>query len=134
REAADWLASHPGYHLVVAAHTDAVGTNGYNAGLAARRARIVRDELAADGIAGSRVILVVFGKACPPSRDPYVAANRVAVIYATTLSPQAIAKATLQSGDAVLWTNPGPPHVAIASRGSDVIDALAEFLGESPRL
>jgi outer membrane protein OmpA-like peptidoglycan-associated protein len=83
REAGRWLISHPGYRLVVEAHTDAYGGDAYNIGLAARRGLAVRDELVKLGIGRDRVSVAVFGRAKPPSKDPYAAANRVVVMYAT---------------------------------------------------
>lgn len=83
REAGRWLIAHPRYRLVVEAHTDAYGGDAYNIGLAARRGLAVRDELAKLGIARDRVRVAVFGRAKPPCKDPYAAANRVVVMYAT---------------------------------------------------
>lgn len=128
-EAARWLDTHPGYWLVVAGHTDAAGGDAYNVGLAARRAKAVLDELARRGISHARVILVVYGKASPPSRVPYAAANRVAVIYATTRPPQALVSSTLPPATALLWTPRPPRRVAMTNRGPDLVDALANAPG-----
>jgi outer membrane protein OmpA-like peptidoglycan-associated protein len=103
REAGRWLLAHPHYRLVVEAHTDAYGGDAYNVGLAARRARVVRDELGKLGIARDRVIMAIYGHAKPPCKYPYAPANRVVVMYATTLSPASIAHRTLPIGSAVLW-------------------------------
>lgn len=104
REAARWLHAHPGYRLVVEAHTDAYGTDAYNVGLASRRARAIRDTLGSLGVPRDRVIAAIYGRAKPPSKNPFAAANRVVVIYATTLSPATIAHRTLPVGAAVLWS------------------------------
>jgi outer membrane protein OmpA-like peptidoglycan-associated protein len=83
REAARWIATHPDRQLVIEAHTDGIGGDGYNLGLAARRAHAVRDALVALGAPRDRVMLSIFGKANPRSRTPTAAANRVAIVYAT---------------------------------------------------
>jgi outer membrane protein OmpA-like peptidoglycan-associated protein len=112
REVASWMTAHPDYQLVVAGHTDAAGGDLYNFELAARRVKVVRDELERCGISRARVVPAVYGKAMRPSRDPYAAANRVAVLYATRAAPAS-----------ALSTNSGP----------DLIDVFAEAMGQLVR-
>ena len=128
-EAARWLATHPGYRLVVAGHTDAAGGDAYNVGLAARRAKAVLDQLARNGIPRARVIVAIYGKASPPSRVPYAAANRVAVIYATARPPEALVSSIMPSATALLWAPRTPNRVAMTNRGPDLVDALRNARG-----
>ncbi|MGE0549319.1 MAG: OmpA family protein [Kofleriaceae bacterium] len=100
--AAQWLRAHPEYRLVVEAHTDAVGADTYNLGLASRRAQAVREELERRGIARSRVLATVYGESKPVSAIPTAGANRVVVMYATKLSPTEIARRSLPPSTAVI--------------------------------
>jgi hypothetical protein len=118
-EAAGWIVAHPSYRLVVAGHTDAAGGDAYNVGLSARRAKAVRDELVARGVPRARIVLALYGEANRPSHWPYAAANRVAVLYATTLPPETIGKATLAAGTAAIWEpSRAPVFAATPRRGS----------------
>lgn len=125
-EAAGWIVAHPSYRLVVAGHTDAAGGDAYNVGLSARRAKAVRDELVARGVPRDRIVLALYGEANRPSPRPYAAANRVAVLYATTLLPEAVAKATLAAGTAAVWAPSRAPVLAATPRrgSSDLIVSL----------
>jgi hypothetical protein len=125
-EAARWIVAHPSYRLVVAGHTDAAGGDAYNVGLSARRAKAVRDELVARGVPRARIVLALYGEANRPSLSPYVAANRVAVLYATTLPPEAVAKSTLEAGTAAVWAPSGAPVLAATPRrgSSDLLISL----------
>jgi hypothetical protein len=129
-EAAGWIVAHPSYRLVVAGHTDAAGGDAYNVGLSARRAKAVRDELVARGAPRARIVLALYGEANRPSR--HAAANRVAVLYATTLPPEAIAKATLEAGTAAVWAPSRPPVLAATPRrgSSDLITHLGALRSE----
>jgi hypothetical protein len=131
-EAAGWIVAHPSYRLVVAGHTDAAGGDAYNVGLSARRAKAVRDELVARGVPRARIVLALYGEANRPSSSPYAAANRVAVLYATTLPPEAIAKATLKAGTAAVWAPSRAPVLAATPRrgSSDLITNLAALRNE----
>ena len=104
RQAARWLKQHPKHRLVIEGHTDAVGNDVYNVGLATRRANAVRDAIIALGVSPDRVVAVIYGEAKPRSRDPIAAANRVVVLYATTLTPREIASIMLPIGSAVVWS------------------------------
>ncbi|MGE0872605.1 MAG: OmpA family protein [Kofleriaceae bacterium] len=100
--AARWLRAHPEYRLVVEAHTDSLGADTYNLGLASQRARSVRDELQRHGIERGRVVATVFGESRPIAADPTAASNRVVVMYATKLSPTEIARRSLPPSTAVI--------------------------------
>ena len=115
-EATRWMVAHPSYWLVVAGHTDAAGGDAYNVGLSARRAKAVRDELVARSVPRGRIVLALYGEANRPSRWPYAAANRVAVLYATTLPPESIGKATLAAGTAAVWAPSRAPVLAATPR------------------
>jgi outer membrane protein OmpA-like peptidoglycan-associated protein len=103
QQAAQWLETHPGYRIVIEAHTDASGAAAYNAGLATRRARAVRDEIVKLGIAPDRVVAAIYGEAKPQARDRFAASNRVVIMYATTMTPKQIINRTLPIGTAVVW-------------------------------
>ncbi len=102
REPAHWIASHPDRRLVIEGHTDAIGGDIYNLGLAARRARGVRDALVALGAPRERIVVEVYGKARPPSHTPTAQANRVAIVYATTLAPTQLALREAPRDDLVI--------------------------------
>jgi outer membrane protein OmpA-like peptidoglycan-associated protein len=104
REAATWLKNHPRYRLVLEAHTDAAGSEGFNAGLATRRALAVRDELERLGIPRDRLLLAIHGELAPRAKNPYAPANRVVVIYPTTDATRRIERKTLARGNAVRWS------------------------------
>jgi len=81
--AAAWLHEHPGYNLVVEAHTDGVGARTYNADLADRRASMVRATLRVYGADPNRVIKVICGEG--RSLGVSNAADRRVILYATGL-------------------------------------------------
>lgn len=103
REAAAWLRKHPRYRLVIESHTDASGSEGYNAGLATRRALAVRDELERRGIARNRLLLAIHGELAPRATDPYAPSNRVVVLYPTTDATSRVERKTLERGTAISW-------------------------------
>jgi outer membrane protein OmpA-like peptidoglycan-associated protein len=59
------LLAHPGLHLEVEGHTDAVGSDTYNQGLSERRAESVRDYLVQQGIPRDTVVSHGFGESQP---------------------------------------------------------------------
>ena len=59
---ANELMCDPQAKVILDAHTDPVGTEDYNAGLAVRRAEAVRDRLVAHGIDSDRIVLGIFGE------------------------------------------------------------------------
>ena len=88
---AGWLRSNPDYLAVIEGHADEQGTREYNVALGARRANAVREYLIAQGIAGSRIRTVSYGKERPIaicSEESCYAQNRraVTVISIGTLS------------------------------------------------
>lgn len=104
RAAARWLKANPEYRLVVEGHTDAIGGDVYNAGLAARRAEAVRDALVKHGVRRDRVIAAIYGEGKLRSKNLAAQANRVVVMYATKLTPTQIVRRTLPLGIAVVWS------------------------------
>jgi peptidoglycan-associated lipoprotein len=62
---AQWLRLYPHYQAAIEGHADERGTREYNLGLSARRATVVRDYLVSQGIPGSRLRTVAYGKERP---------------------------------------------------------------------
>jgi outer membrane protein OmpA-like peptidoglycan-associated protein len=104
REAAQWMQQHPRYRLVLEAHTDAAGTQSYNAGLAARRAVAVRDELERLGVARDRLVLAIHGELAPRAKNPYAPSNRVVILYPTKERIRGLVRKTLARGNAISWS------------------------------
>lgn len=112
---AAWLVDHPGYYLVVEGHTDTIGTDVYNLGLASDRAQTVRREIldAADGeIPARRIVAAVYGERAPIPGD--AAGSRRAVMYVTHTRPVTLVDDLMPGAFAVLW--PRPDTGTIASR------------------
>ena len=62
---ATWLNANPDYAIIIEGHADEQGTREYNIALGARRADSVKNYLIAQGIAGSRMQTVSYGKERP---------------------------------------------------------------------
>lgn len=62
-----WLQRYPAVTVTVEGHTDERGTREYNLALGQRRANAARDVLVANGIAGSRISTISYGKDRPAS-------------------------------------------------------------------
>lgn len=62
---AAWLARHPTVRVRIAGNADERGTREYNLALGARRADAVRQALAAQGVAISRIETISYGKERP---------------------------------------------------------------------
>ena len=62
---ATWLKTNPDYAVIIEGHADEQGTREYNIALGARRADSVKNFLIAQGIAGSRMQTVSYGKERP---------------------------------------------------------------------
>lgn len=60
-----WLGSYPRYTVTIEGHADERGTREYNLALGARRAQAVRDYMTAQGIDGSRLKTISYGKERP---------------------------------------------------------------------
>lgn len=79
---AAWLTTNPDYVVTIQGHADEQGTREYNLALGARRANSAREFLISQGIAGSRIQVVSFGKERPLeicSAESCYAKNRRAV-------------------------------------------------------
>jgi len=79
---ARWLTANPDYVVTIQGHADEQGTREYNLALGARRANEARDFLIGQGIAGTRIQVVSFGKERPLeicSAESCYAKNRRAV-------------------------------------------------------
>jgi peptidoglycan-associated lipoprotein len=62
---AQWLRLYPQYAITIEGHADERGTREYNLGLSARRANVVRDYLVSQGVQGSRLRTLSYGKERP---------------------------------------------------------------------
>jgi peptidoglycan-associated lipoprotein len=62
---AQWLQQYPQYTITVEGHADERGTREYNIALGARRSTTVRNFLAQNGINGSRIRTISYGKERP---------------------------------------------------------------------
>lgn len=67
RNQASWLNQNPSVRLTVEGHADERGTRDYNLALGARRANAVRDFLVSQGVSGSRLQTISYGKERPVS-------------------------------------------------------------------
>lgn len=79
---AAWLKANPSYVAVIEGHADEQGTREYNLALGARRSNAVREYLVSQGIAGSRMRTLTYGKERPLaacSTESCYAQNRRAV-------------------------------------------------------
>ena len=62
---ARWLAANPGYTALIEGHADEQGTREYNLALGGRRANAARDYLIGQGVDGSRLRTISYGKERP---------------------------------------------------------------------
>lgn len=62
---AQWLNANSGYAIIVEGHADEQGTREYNLALGARRANAVQQFLISQGVDGSRLKTVSYGKERP---------------------------------------------------------------------
>ncbi|WP_291727739.1 peptidoglycan-associated lipoprotein Pal [Leisingera sp. F5] len=60
-----WLTRNADYVVTIEGHADEQGTREYNLGLGAKRANAAREYLMSQGVAGSRIKVVSFGKERP---------------------------------------------------------------------
>ena len=101
-----WLDVHPGYHLIVRGHADSSGTAGYNADLAERRARLVRNHLIGSGVDPDRIVAAVYGENGARRRPN--ALDRRAVMFASTAPvPQLVSAELDLDAIEVAWTHHG---------------------------
>ena len=62
---AQWLQQYPQYTIAIEGHADERGTREYNIALGAKRATTVRNFLAQNGVNGSRIRTISYGKERP---------------------------------------------------------------------
>jgi peptidoglycan-associated lipoprotein len=62
---AKWLKEHPSVRVEIEGHCDERGSNEYNMGLGAKRAKTARDYLVALGISAQRLSTVSYGEEIP---------------------------------------------------------------------
>lgn len=80
---ATWLQQYPNRQVTIEGHCDERGTREYNLALGERRANSVRDFLIAQGVPGSRINTISYGKerpAVPGSTEFAWSQNRRGVI------------------------------------------------------
>ncbi|KFI28013.1 peptidoglycan-associated lipoprotein Pal [Paenirhodobacter enshiensis] len=83
---AKWLSSHTKYSAIIEGHADEQGTREYNLALGARRATAVQEYLISQGVSGSRLRTVSYGKErpiCTEAVDSCFSQNRRAVTVLT---------------------------------------------------
>ncbi len=79
---AQWLQRYPQVTIQLAGNTDERGTEEYNLALGQRRANAARDYLVAQGVGGSRIHTISYGKERPSalgSDEQAYAQNRNAI-------------------------------------------------------
>ncbi|MEO5375397.1 MAG: peptidoglycan-associated lipoprotein Pal [Alphaproteobacteria bacterium] len=86
---AAWMNKYPATPITIEGHADERGTREYNLALGERRATAVKDYLVSQGVSGSRLHVISFGKerpAVPGSNDTAWSQNRrgVAVVGGPT--------------------------------------------------
>lgn len=77
-----WLKANPEYAIIIEGHADEQGTREYNIALGARRAEAVKNYLISQGVAGSHMQTISYGKERPIavcSDEACYAQNRRAV-------------------------------------------------------
>ncbi len=82
RAQANWLMANAEFTAVVEGHADEQGTREYNLALGARRANSVKEFLVSQGVAGTRLRVLTYGKERPIavcSEESCYAQNRRAV-------------------------------------------------------
>ena len=103
--AAHWLKKHPKHMVVLEGHTDAIGLAPYNEDLATRRMAAVRQRLLQHGIPSNRIMLITFGeREAMDAENPLHGADRKVVLYATELSPRAVAGIVAHNRPAIVAT------------------------------
>lgn len=83
---AGWLNNNPGYAALIEGHADEQGTREYNLALGERRANAVREHLVSQGVAGTRLRTISYGKERPLaicSDETCYSQNRRAVTVVT---------------------------------------------------
>ncbi|HEY5946848.1 MAG TPA: OmpA family protein, partial [Kofleriaceae bacterium] len=108
--AARWLNNNPRQRLVLEGHADATGADVYNEDLAMRRVAAVRAHMMRHGIASDRIMMVNFGdREAMDEHNQLFGADRRVVMYATTLSPRAVAAVIRENRPAIAtaWTERG---------------------------
>jgi peptidoglycan-associated lipoprotein len=83
---AGWLNNNPGYAALIEGHADEQGTREYNLALGERRANAVREYLVSQGVAGTRLRTISYGKERPLaicSDETCYSQNRRAVTVVT---------------------------------------------------
>ena len=65
RKQAQWLKQYSQFSITIEGHADERGTREYNIALGARRAQTVRNFLAQNGVNGSRIRTISYGKERP---------------------------------------------------------------------
>jgi len=101
--AARWLRSHPNHRLVLEGYADSTGSLDYNERLSTKRAEVVRDQLIRRGVGRDRIVVAVYGEHGATRGDHPL--DRRVVMYASTLSADRLAQASIQRKQALtaMW-------------------------------
>jgi outer membrane protein OmpA-like peptidoglycan-associated protein len=94
------VIAHPGLHLEVEGHTDAVGGDEYNQKLSENRARAVRDYLVQQGISDSAIVSRGLGKTQPVATNDTAEGRQANRRVELVLSGEAIGLKTADAGTA----------------------------------
>lgn len=62
---AGWLNAHPNFTATIEGHADEQGTREYNLALSERRASAAKEFLISNGVAGTRLLVIPYGKEKP---------------------------------------------------------------------
>lgn len=107
--AAQWLKKHPRQRIVLEGHASTPGDIQYNDELATQRINVVRNRLLQHGLSSDRMVAVVYGERAGLEKP----ADQRVLMYSTSLSPDAVAAASLETGTpvAAMWTVRGQMKV-----------------------
>lgn len=119
--AAAWLEKHPRQRVVLEGFASKPGDVQYNDNLATQRINVIRNRFLQHGISSDRMVAVVYGERQALEKP----ADQRVVMYSTTLSPDAVAAASLESGApvAAMWTVRG--QLKIVNQGNQPPKVIA---------
>jgi outer membrane protein OmpA-like peptidoglycan-associated protein len=104
---AAWLKRNPRFRIVLEGHTDRLGVDPYNEGLAARRTQSVRERLMRRGIPSDRIVQISYGEA--QAITPENPEDRRVVMFASDRPVRDVVSAQLGHRHALVatWTERG---------------------------
>jgi peptidoglycan-associated lipoprotein len=108
-----WLQQYPQYTITIEGHADERGTREYNIALGARRATTVRNFLAQNGINGSRIRTISYGKERPVAVCNEIPGRAPGFLFVRALQNQPLQRSLWRS------SRTSTPAIAIAQHGKD---------------